>query len=352
MVVLGLREGADPKATAMVREILDQALALIRDLLPEGGFDRQSLMTRIDTCRTALMGGADPELVDRLIHECLNLGREAAAIAEAQRAERRREIATIVDLVRDAIAAAVGHSEGMNGSLHESTARFESLAAIDDLRELKTKLASEVLALKRMIAERQKAWETTVTAFKARMTELEDQILEHQQDAAIDPLTQVGNRRAFDRQCHQWASSSRLQFVVALFDVDNFKSINDTYGHQPGDQVLIAAAQAIKAHTRANDLLARFGGDEFVLLAANLTLKQAETRLMSIVAKLAVEEFHGPDGRSFRMTASCGVTEFAAGDTVQSLVRRADEALYKAKRQGKNRVVAVARPYVRDLMKR
>src|SRR5436189_21712 len=133
--------------------------------------------------------------------------------------------------------------------------------------------------------------------------------------ASIDPLTQVANRGTFDAMLGRWVEScqqTRQPFVLVLIDVDHFKQINDTHGHPAGDRALIGAAGVLKQSVRPCDLVARYGGDEFALLLANMTLAQAEKRLAEIVARLAGRELRDePSGAApIRVTISCGMVQF------------------------------------------
>jgi diguanylate cyclase (GGDEF)-like protein len=138
--------------------------------------------------------------------------------------------------------------------------------------------------------------------------------------------------------------------VLAIFDVDEFKRINDTGGHETGDCVLKVIASGLKMSVRPDDVVSGIGGDEFAMLAPGLTLRQAESRLRSMLEKLeaSLEEAANLP----RVTLSCGAAEYSAGDTMQSLMSRADQALYEAKRKGKNRVAVKTLPLIRDLLSR
>jgi diguanylate cyclase (GGDEF)-like protein len=136
------------------------------------------------------------------------------------------------------------------------------------------------------------------------------------------------------------------RFVLAVLDVDDFKRINDTYGHTSGDEVLKMVAETLTSAVRGDDIVARIGGDEFALIAQGLTLAQADRRMRSMMATLA-EANVGMNGA--HVTVSCGVAEYSAGDTAQSLMSRADEAVYDAKRAGKHHIVTKTTPYIRDL---
>jgi diguanylate cyclase (GGDEF)-like protein/PAS domain S-box-containing protein len=158
--------------------------------------------------------------------------------------------------------------------------------------------------------------------------------------ADLDPLTGIPNRRLmFDRLRQQIAISGRLNqsLAVCYVDLDGFKPINDHYGHQVGDQVLIEAAQRIQSNLPAGDTVARIGGDEFVLILGNYEssddLAQAVQRVLDAIAEpIQIEDIH------VSVSASIGVTTVPPdGQHAESLIRHADQAMYTAKAEGRNR---------------
>ncbi len=160
-------------------------------------------------------------------------------------------------------------------------------------------------------------------------------------DAATrDPLTGAANRAEFKR-VHEMFVMAHLErqrpCSLIIADIDHFKSVNDTYGHQAGDEVLKSFARLLKSNCRPGDLAARFGGEEFVLLCADCDIAAASQRAENIRRLLSVMQHDALGGRS--CTSSFGVTEIQAGDTPDTMVARADRALYEAKERGRNRVV-------------
>ncbi|WP_052813273.1 GGDEF domain-containing protein [Desulfonatronum thioautotrophicum] len=165
--------------------------------------------------------------------------------------------------------------------------------------------------------------------------ELINQILEKQ--AATDPLTGIYNRMKFSKVLGnemKRAERHGTQLAVMLLDIDKFKSINDTYGHLDGDNVLKSLIQLLAQNIRSRDILARWGGEEFILLAPGTDLEGG--RLIAEKLRLAVAECDFPIPRP--VTSSFGVAAFQPGDTELTLTNRADQALYRAKEQGRNRV--------------
>lgn len=159
--------------------------------------------------------------------------------------------------------------------------------------------------------------------------------------AAIDPLTGVGNRRAFERALERElgrAERASAPLGCLMIDIDHFKLINDSFGHQSGDQILEAVAGVIVAECRASDVVARYGGEEFVVLMPGMQpaggAETAERIRCAIAATTGA-------------TVSIGVAAFPATADAASLVHAADRALYNAKRSGRDRVVTAVRPAAR-----
>jgi diguanylate cyclase len=266
--------------------------------------------------------------------------------------DQKKEIASLVDMVREALAIVSGDGHSFSRHLGHSMERFEALAQIDDVQQLKAELVREVGALREIAAVRHKTFEATCSTFGRKVEKLERQLTITKEEAALDGLTRILNRGAFDRSCLEWLKTESRQFVLGMLDVDDFKSINDTHGHPVGDRALLAVAQSLKSSVReGSDVVARIGGDEFAVLIADLTLPQAEGRLRMLGSSLAAVQFETPGGAPLKITLSCGVAEHSAGDTIESLMERADKALYEAKRLGKNCIVSKVKPTLRDQRK-
>jgi diguanylate cyclase (GGDEF)-like protein/PAS domain S-box-containing protein len=157
-----------------------------------------------------------------------------------------------------------------------------------------------------------------------------------------DPLTGALNRRALDQSIEQEITRARRyrnKLSLILLDVDNFKEINDHFGHQTGDAILVAIVQTIRNKIRANDLIFRYGGDEFIALLIETDPAVA----LEIANRIRIELNQiNPDGDHTpirQVQASLGVAVYSPDDTLDSLLRRADQALYQAKAAGKDRAV-------------
>jgi len=195
----------------------------------------------------------------------------------------------------------------------------------------------------------------TMAALADERNNLEDRVLQRTLEllmanqkleklATTDPLTGIANRRKMTEQiAHELERARRFHHPLSLLmiDIDHFKRINDTYGHEVGDQAIVAVSRLLTESMRAIDLVARFGGEEFVLLMpethGDVAVHAAE-RLRAAVSALIVE---AEDGAQVALTISVGVSAAdpqGAQDTPSSLLVRADKALYRAKKEGRNRV--------------
>ena len=155
-----------------------------------------------------------------------------------------------------------------------------------------------------------------------------------------DSLTLLANRRFFiDFLAKAMAFAKRHDqaLSVIMADLDNFKSLNDTYGHQAGDQVLATFGQVMQANIRQEDLAARFGGEEFILMLPGTTLENAT--ILAERLRESLENLTFPPLET-RVTASFGIAQYRLDDTFEKLIKRADEGLYAAKAAGRNRVMS------------
>lgn len=156
--------------------------------------------------------------------------------------------------------------------------------------------------------------------------------------AEIDTLTQLPNRLAYNQRIAQEYSRWRRYhspLSLCVVDIDLFKRVNDSYGHQAGDKVLAVIAKVLAKQVRDTDFVARFGGEEFILLMPETTLQAALQVADVLRESIAQCEFHFK-GNPVPITASCGIAEFRQGDTIDPVFKRADLALYQAKQQGRN----------------
>ncbi|MGP0082781.1 MAG: GGDEF domain-containing protein [Steroidobacteraceae bacterium] len=181
-----------------------------------------------------------------------------------------------------------------------------------------------------------------VAALEKETRDLQGKLEQERDRARIDPLTGVANRKAFDERIAQEIARrvhTNGAVTLLVWDIDNFKAINDTYGHRAGDRVLQSVAKCFALGVRSTDFVARIGGEEFAMVMIGLPMETAMR--MANELRLAVEalRFHFR-GMPVRVTVSCGFTEIKDREAHERAFDRADAALYRAKSGGKNLCVA------------
>lgn len=180
-----------------------------------------------------------------------------------------------------------------------------------------------------------------VEQFQERTNRLESELVMLSDRLQEDQLTRVLNRRGLTRAFAREASRAdrhRRALSLAMLDIDDFKALNDRFGHQAGDSALVHVTETLRASLRVSDLIARYGGDELVVLLPETELDAALHVLQRVQSDLNRNPFqHG--GRKVPITFSAGVAERVTGETEEALIARADAALYDAKKEGKNLVL-------------
>lgn len=221
------------------------------------------------------------------------------------------------------------------------------ISKAEDITQLEDVLA-EVIHETRIIQINAQRSRDDLRASKQRVEQAEKRINELQSElerastlVRHDQLTGALNRRGLDEMFENEVSRSqrrRSPLCVAMLDIDNFKRLNDSLGHDAGDAALIHLVTVIRETLRPQDTLARFGGEEFIILLPDTGIEDANKALVRLQRELT-RRFFLADNEKILITFSAGLTDLRAGDSQASVTKRADEAMYAAKNAGKNRVV-------------
>lgn len=237
------------------------------------------------------------------------------------------------------------------GEYHEKIALYsEKIRQADDIGQLGSVLeavmrdtrsiqASALRSREELAAARQRA-----EAAEQKVQKLETELCQASEMVRADQLTGALNRRGLDEAfARESARADRHDspLGVALLDIDNFKQLNDTYGHQAGDEALVHLVAVIRHILRPGDQIARFGGEEFLILLPDTGLEQA-AKTMERLQRELTKRFFLSGNRRVLITFSAGVSLRASGELREAAIARADQALYQAKRSGKNRVCCAA----------
>ena len=176
------------------------------------------------------------------------------------------------------------------------------------------------------------------TLLKEAQKDIEEKNKELNRLALTDNLTTLFNRRKLEELIQAEIDKGYHvdnSFCLSILDIDHFKEVNDKYGHQRGDSVLVEIARVLKDSLRITDYVGRYGGEEFIIIFPESSIADVKLIIEGVRLKIAQYDFEGVEHK----TASFGLTAFKAGDTIETVVKRADNALYEAKENGRNRVV-------------
>ncbi len=267
--------------------------------------------------------------------------------ARQQQVRAERDSARVA--LKDAISQMLTELDALGdhtGGFADSVARYvDTIANADSLESLAgvvRQMVEESRAVHGLVSDTQQRLNEgrqRASELEAQVRTLEGELRRLSEEVSTDVLTEVANRRglmqAFD------VETARLErqggdLAIGLLDIDNFKKLNDTLGHSVGDMALKTLAGHVQKQLRAVDIVARFGGEEFVVLLPGVPVDEAQVTLTRLQRTLSASLFMH-DGREVFVTFSAGVTKFRPGEPLESALERADEALYEAKRTGKNR---------------
>ncbi len=256
------------------------------------------------------------------------------------------------EAIKNMLAGFVDHladfSDATSDYHDKIAACADKISAANDIGQLETVIADVMRETRSIQMNAQKSRDDLrMTQQKVRESEERIRELEHElQETSIlvrhDQLTGVLNRRGLeDMFAKEAARADRHETAlsVGLLDIDNFKKLNDSMGHDAGDQALVHLAQVCRESLRPQDTVARYGGEEFVILLPETYLSDAEQALARLQRDLT-KRFFMHDNEKVLITFSAGVTQRRNDDTLATTLKRADEAMYSAKQSGKNRVVS------------
>jgi diguanylate cyclase len=219
---------------------------------------------------------------------------------------------------------------------------------IKDAGELKKILVSVMSDTQHMLAQNQKL-ETQLDKSSSAMEQLQRDLEKFRREALTDGLTGLANRKAFDttiKRITDEAAEGGTGCTLLMLDIDFFKTFNDSYGHQVGDQVLRLVAKTLTDGVKGRDVACRYGGEEFAIILPDTTLQAGVAVGNSLRKSVATKDVinRATGEKLARITISAGVAEFVPGEKISELIERADAALYTAKHNGRNQVVAAPTP--------
>jgi diguanylate cyclase len=261
------------------------------------------------------------------------------------RGEREKARDALKSLMAQMLAE-LGELGSKTGNFHESVGRYAAVIEESDSLESLTGVVREMVAESRAVQtlvqqtqDRLHEEHSKATDLNRRVSELEDEMKRLSDEVSTDQLTQIANRRglmqAFEIERARLERSGG-SLSIGLLDIDNFKRLNDELGHSAGDEALKSLAALVSKTLRPTDRVARYGGEEFVVLLPETQADEGEQVLTRLQRSLTGGLFMHKDKQVF-VTFSAGVTAYRRDERIEDSLERADQALYEAKRTGKNR---------------
>ena len=231
-----------------------------------------------------------------------------------------------------------------NASYGEKITSIAGDMAEEDNASSLQHFVQEIVRETAAITEKNKVLQSQLQKSSSEIDTLQANLEKVRTESLTDALTQIGNRKLFDTNLikeAEKAEEEKTDLCLLLMDIDHFKKFNDTYGHRVGDEVLRVVARQLKSVVKGQDTPARYGGEEFTCILPNTSLHDATSLANQIREKIAKQVLRNKKtGQEFgRITLSIGVSKYVKGESLEGFIQRADEALYRAKDQGRNRVI-------------
>jgi len=261
------------------------------------------------------------------------------------------QIVEEIEQVMAMVDAAVGSATQYTESLAHATQDLGTAKDRDGLRAVVERLVRAT----RDMEENNTRLETSLKASKLEISQLQVNLEAVRNESLTDPLTSLANRKYFDSALEKSIAQSVATgepVALLLIDIDHFKAFNDTFGHLTGDQVLRLVAIALKQNVKGQDIAARYGGEEFAIILPGTTLRSALTVADHVRRAVMTKELmkRSTGEHLGRVTVSIGVAVLQKDEAAQSLIERADNCLYAAKRCGRNRVMCETDPEVSSVV--
>jgi len=329
---------------AEIKSVLLKLLHLVIENISQLSLDDSWLTGQVD----ALMAVCEPPLtlrrlddVEQRLKDVIFKQTQAKARMVQAQEEMRQMLATFIERL-----ATLSTSTGTFHTQLESSARqIEQARSIEDIAPV----FKEMVSATRVMVQDSQSARDELQGMKKRAEATEAEIVKLHQDldrmsaqARHDPLTGALNRQGLDEAVRREVSQVRRQdspLSVALLDIDNFKKLNDSLGHAAGDAALTHLASVTREAMRPQDTLARYGGEEFVILMPDTALDKGIEAMVRLQRELT-KRFFLAGTEKVLITFSAGVAQLAAGESGPDAIKRADQAMYLAKRAGKNRVLS------------
>ena len=255
----------------------------------------------------------------------------------------RQELKQIATNIHADLESSDGNITAYSKTLNQFSEVLASPISHEDMADKVNVMVSET----QIAEESQKALNVTLSSAMAEIDTLRKELHQAKTESLTDALTDISNRKAFDNSLDELieeSSQNEAPFCLVIGDIDHFKVFNDTYGHLVGDKVLRFVATILKRSVKGKDTVARYGGEEFAILLPDTDLTGAHIVAEQIRSAISAGKLKNKAGdKNYgQITMSLGISQYRANDIPTAIIKRADDALYLAKENGRNRIEKAA----------
>jgi len=331
------RGNGDKAATAMVNAAIGSYRAALAEMgrsgyraCPAFGAALQQALTQVEKKLASKVTAGSLQDANREVSAQLAKWGEQTAEHLRGKAEEVKSLLMVLARTAESLGE---RDQRYNSQLQQFTARLTKVADLEDLTQIRSSLMRTAVELKTCVDQMEQDSQQAIEQLKSKVSSYEEKLKETEELALRDPLTGLPNRLCIERRL-EWRIDNHQPFCLVFVDLNEFKTVNDRYGHPTGDALLKQFSEELRSNLRPGDVVGRWGGDEFLLLV-NCD-KAGASVLIDRLRRWVFGNYTVTVGIDktkvvVRVRASVGIAEWTEGDTVQDLIERADREMYREK---------------------
>jgi diguanylate cyclase len=338
----------DGLVTLLLKRLKKENIDNMANILQKSMKPSISLTLNEDLHQFSIKIGNSPELIfeNDIQHEIEKFIDERIKLDQEELEKKAKEITVLMTYMTKFLGDTIDINSKGSDHISKLAKEIEGIDAHDasDLKEMQGKLVGAAKSIETHISQSTKSLKSgqdSVIALQKKIEQLEKELQNVRKESEIDHLTGLLTRRWYDRQSKRFDDNyirNGINYAIVFFDIDHFKKVNDTYGHEAGDVVLSTFAKVLLKSTRDTDILGRYGGEEFIALVQFKDISELYGYMERIKAIVTNHRFKYNDIK-IPITFSAGVTIRSVHKTHENSVKKADDLLYKAKQTGRNKII-------------
>ena len=331
----------------LLQRVEQKSLQKISDLLNDSLKPSISLLIDDELNKFAIKIGNSPELIfeEEIQEEIKKFIEKRVELDKSELEKKAKEVTTIVSFLAKYLTEAISVNKNGSKVVSNITKEIETIEEItvENLNKIQSKLINAAKNIEQQMDKTTKKLESEhlkIKKLREKIKKLEEELSKARQETLLDSLTNIYNKRGFDKEFKRFEGlylRNNLNYAVIFFDIDFFKKVNDTYGHEAGDKILSTFAKVLQKSLRDSDIVARYGGEEFVTLSPIENENDLKS-MLSRIKKIVNEHKFRYKEHKIKITFSAGVAIRNNHNNMNETFSIADKLVYKAKSTGRNKV--------------